>query len=241
MLISKLAWMGGMSWNSVWEQIFSSRPWGKYPGEDLIRFIARNFYQVPDRGSVKIVELGCGPGANIWYLAREGFSFCGIEGSASAVAIAEARLNEEVPGWRARGKFITGDLVMSVPKGELFDAAIDVEAACCNSFADAQRIYDAAAAALKPNGKLFVRTFATGTWGEGTGRKNADKEWFCAEGPLAGTGLGRFTDKDDLPVLLRAFNIDSIGLITREDSHSGKPVREWIVSATKKKTQVPKT
>lgn len=63
----------------IWDMVFSNQEWGKYPSEDLIRFIARNFYKVENRKNVKILELGCGPGANIWYLAREGFSFCGVD------------------------------------------------------------------------------------------------------------------------------------------------------------------
>jgi len=30
-----------MAWNSVLEDIFTSRPWDRYPAEDLIRFIAK--------------------------------------------------------------------------------------------------------------------------------------------------------------------------------------------------------
>ena len=42
----------------LWEGIFSSREWGKYPSETLIRFIARNFYNVSDRKAINILELG---------------------------------------------------------------------------------------------------------------------------------------------------------------------------------------
>jgi tRNA G46 methylase TrmB len=48
--------------------------WGKYPPEHVIRFVARNFYRVPDRKYVHLLEVGCGPGANVWFMAREGFA-----------------------------------------------------------------------------------------------------------------------------------------------------------------------
>lgn len=38
-----------MTWNKVWDNIFKNKEWGKYPNEELIRFIARNFYKVKDR------------------------------------------------------------------------------------------------------------------------------------------------------------------------------------------------
>ena len=31
-------------WDKGWDKIFSTAEWGKYPGEELIRFIARNFF-----------------------------------------------------------------------------------------------------------------------------------------------------------------------------------------------------
>jgi len=40
-----------MAWDPIWERVFSSQAWGKYPGEDLIRFVARNFYAAPDRAA----------------------------------------------------------------------------------------------------------------------------------------------------------------------------------------------
>jgi 2-polyprenyl-3-methyl-5-hydroxy-6-metoxy-1,4-benzoquinol methylase len=97
-------------WHQVWEQVFLSQAWGKYPSEDLIRFVARNFYKSEDRSRVKILEVGCGPGANLWFFAREGFSFSGVDGSAAAIEQATARLDAEVLGWRERGSLHVGDI-----------------------------------------------------------------------------------------------------------------------------------
>ncbi len=69
----------------IWENIFQNKEWGKYPPIPLVRFVAKNFYNVPNRKEIKILELGFGTGANLWYLAREGFSVYGIEGSKTAV------------------------------------------------------------------------------------------------------------------------------------------------------------
>ena len=68
-----------------WENIFASRGWGAYPPEELVRFIARNFRTVPDRSQVHVLEIGCGPGPNIWFLAREGYAAAGIDGSPTAI------------------------------------------------------------------------------------------------------------------------------------------------------------
>jgi len=43
-----------MGWDKVWERTFKSQEWGKYPNEELFRFIARNFYTV---GVLALVDL----------------------------------------------------------------------------------------------------------------------------------------------------------------------------------------
>lgn len=40
----------GKSFNQEWETVHSTQEWGMYPTEHVIRFIARNYYNVPERG-----------------------------------------------------------------------------------------------------------------------------------------------------------------------------------------------
>ncbi|MBM3273018.1 class I SAM-dependent methyltransferase [Candidatus Kaiserbacteria bacterium] len=139
-------------WDPVWESVFRNQVWGQYPGEEQIRFIARNFYRVPDRSSIRILEVGCGPGANIWYLAREGFSFVGIDGSETAIAQTRERLDREFPDWQKRGELRVGDIESLPYSDATFDAVMDVEAVYCNDFATSIRIYDEMARVVKPGG-----------------------------------------------------------------------------------------
>ena len=75
-----------MSWDNTWDKIFQDNEWAKYPAEDLIRFIAKNFYNAEIRKKIKILDIGCGTGCNLWFLAREGFQVFGIDGSKNAIA-----------------------------------------------------------------------------------------------------------------------------------------------------------
>ena len=61
-----------MNCDPLWETIFSTRAWGRYPSEDLIRFCAQRFYGLQPRSDVRLLEVGFGTGANLWYFAREG-------------------------------------------------------------------------------------------------------------------------------------------------------------------------
>ena len=219
--------------NDIWENIFTGQSWGKYPGEELIRFIARNFYCAKQRDKIRIIEIGCGPGANLWFLAREGFSFVGIDGSESAIRQAAERLDSECPGWRERGELHVGNVGNIPYEDETFDAVIDNECVCCNDFESSLKIYDEAGRVLRQDGKIFVRTFATGTWGEGTGVKIGSSAWLCSEGPLQGKGLARFTQFEEISKLLRSFENISIELITNSSNERKNVIKEWIICGDK--------
>jgi SAM-dependent methyltransferase len=220
-----------MSWDSVWEQVFSNQEWGKYPPEDFIRFIARNFYQVADRKAIKILEVGCGPGANLWFMAREGFSVYGIDGSKHAIDLARERLDQECPGWC--GDLVVGDIIQLPFDEGFFDAVIDNEALCCNSFNDSQLIYQAMARVCKVSGKLFSRTFATGCWGDKTGQSVGHNAWIVAEGPMSGKGYTRFTDIDEVEKLIQGFTLRNIEILTVTTDNRTHQIKELLIFGEK--------
>jgi len=221
-----------MSWDPVWEQVFTGQEWGKYPPEDFVRFIARNFYQVADRKAVKILEVGCGPGANLWFMAREGFSVYGVDGSKHAIDLAKARLDFECPGWN--GKLVVGDIVGLPFDGDFFDAVVDSEAVYCNSFNESRLIYQEMARVCRGGGKLFSRTFAIGCWGDKTGESVGHNAWIVAEGPMKGKGYTRFTDIEEVENLIQGFGVRSVEILTRTIDNRKHQIKELLILGEKK-------
>ncbi|HNV72633.1 MAG TPA: class I SAM-dependent methyltransferase, partial [Candidatus Ozemobacteraceae bacterium] len=151
----------------MWEEIFRARAWGKYPPEELIRFTARAFYRAPDRSSVKILDAGCGPGACCWYLAREGFTVTGVDGSLCALQQARERLAQE----RLTGTWVRGDLLhLPFPEAS-FDGVIDIAAVQQNRPAAIRSIIAGVSRILKPGGRFFSMMLAHGSWGDDLGRQ----------------------------------------------------------------------
>ena len=116
------------TWDPIWDDIFRSKGWGRHPPEHIVRFIARTFSSVRDRSIIRLLEIGCGPGANIWFMAREGFSVCGIDGSATAIHRARQRLTEE--GLTADLRI--GDYAQFPWPDSTFDGAIENVSLYCN-------------------------------------------------------------------------------------------------------------
>lgn len=220
-----------MSWDETWDNIFKNRGWGKYPSEDLIRFIARSFYSVESRESIKILEIGSGTGANLWYMAREGFSVYGIEGSASGVEQSIARLDLECPNWQ--GKIQQGDIIDIPYPDNFFDAIIDSEAISCNSMEDAKSIVNEATRVLKQGGAFFSKTFATGCYGENSGEKAGYNARYCKDGPLGNVGLVRFTSREDIELIFSEVTIQEVNLLSRTIDNQQHEIKEWIIHAVK--------
>lgn len=222
-----------MAWDEVWDEVFQRQEWGRYPAEDLIRFVARNFYKAPVRSAVRLLEVGCGPGGNLWFMAREGFATYGVDGSPTAVRRATGRLDAEVPGWT--GAVSVGDITRLEFADATFDGVVDSEAIYCNSFDESVQIYGEVRRVLKPGGLLFSRTFATGSLGDGTGEKLGRRYRRVSEGPAAGKGPCRFTAREDLPELLAGFAIEELDLLSRAPGgDEARAVREWLITARRR-------
>lgn len=220
-----------MSWDPVWEAIYRSRQWGKYPPEDLVRLVARHYYREPDRSKLHFVELGCGPGSGpSWYIAREGFALTGIDGSPVAIEQAQERFRAE----RLQAEFVAGDLDKLPWPDATFDCAVDVGCLQCNSEAETAQILGEVRRVLKPGGRHFSITASLGSWGDGAGKK-IDATTFEAvtEGPFANMGKMRFSSRADLEKLYAGFADLVIEYSTRSFDNGTREMTNWVLSCRK--------
>jgi SAM-dependent methyltransferase len=221
-------------WNPLWESVYQSRAWGQYPAEDVIRFVAGHFFQAPDRAKVCLLEAGCGSGANLWFMAREGFCTHGVDGSATAVRLAQERLARECQNWERNGGQVRVSDMSCLPYPDAsFDAVLDVVAGCYSPLEQARESYAELARVTRPGGKLFMRTFATGCWGEGTGTPAGPGMWNCTEGPLAGLGATRFTAQEQIAALLQGWQVERLERNLHSQADGSQAIIHWVVHATR--------
>ncbi|EAH4640455.1 class I SAM-dependent methyltransferase [Campylobacter jejuni] len=204
----------------IWENIFSQKEWGKYPSENVIRFIARNFYNVQDRSKINILELGFGTGANLWFCAKEGFSVSGIEWSKTGLERFRARLKDENLSTQIE-QIEIGDYLekLDLFKNESFDAWMDSYSLAYNDFEKTKQIIKKAMKKLKIGGKFFSIT--PSLYNEGF-EKDANLGYHLVK-PVSGTdaftGVIRYCDEEDLKRLYEGegYKITSIKIHIQKD------------------------
>ncbi len=218
-----------------WEKIYASRAWGQYPPEELVRFIARNFKDTTNKSEVRVLEIGCGPGPNIWYLVREGYSVSGIDGSPAAIQQAEERLiADELPHIKPEVELKVGDFSSLPWVDESFDVVIDIEALYANLMSDIKSTVTEIHRTLKPNGLFFGKMFGIETMGSNSGKMLEIGTMQCPEiGPCTGNESAHFFTRDEINDLFSGFSDISIDQVNRTDHNGAVKISEWLVTTRK--------
>ena len=125
-----------------------------YPNEYLIQFIASRYFKLPhkERKNIRILELGCGSGANLWMLSKEGFDTYGIDSSKHGLELAAQHLHVK---WGVAADLQYGSF-LNLPYGDgFFDAVVDVVSCQHLCLNDSQLALNEACRVLKTGGAFF--------------------------------------------------------------------------------------
>lgn len=183
-----------MSFSAEWESAF--REGGhdsRWPWSDLVSMTKRYAKQLGP--GCRVLEIGCGVGANIPFLLTSGASYYAVEGSKTAAHTARARFPE------LADHIHTGDFIADIPFDGTFDLIVDRAAMTHNSEAAIRRGIGQLSTKLKPGGLYIgIDWFSTAHSGFSTGEP-AEDQWtrqgFCS-GPFAGVGQVHFSDEAHL-------------------------------------------
>lgn len=213
-----------------WDEKFSTRAWGRWPPEDLVRFMGRNFKHVKDKSKVGVLEVGCGPGANVWFLHREGYAVSGIDISPAAIDIARKRIateNQEciapAPDLRV-GNFAR----LPWPDGG-FDVVADIFALYANTLPVIESALAEIARVLKHGGLFYSKLWGRRSTGYGTGKEIEPGTYDAIEaGPCAGMGMTHFFSREEIArVFGRHFTPIAIDTIFRTDEAAHQEIEEF--------------
>ena len=129
----------------------------RWPWDSVVTFVFRNAPRERAREDVRILEVGCGGGPNLWFAAREGFSVTGIDGSEPGVEAARARFAADGLDADLR----VGDFTALPFADATFDLAIDRGSiTCCGFSAGAQAVAEVRRV-LRPGGRFLFVPYAS--------------------------------------------------------------------------------
>jgi ubiquinone/menaquinone biosynthesis C-methylase UbiE len=212
-----------------WDEKFSSRAWGRYPPEDLVRFMGRRFRDA-DRKLVHVLEVGCGPGANLWFLHREGFAVHGIDVSQTAIELATSRLaTENAVISSAAANLRVGNFSNLPWPNENFDVVVDIFALYANTLEVILQALHEVDRVLKPGGLLYTKLWGTHTTGFGQGIE-LEPGTFDAipTGPCTNMGVTHFFTLEEIETVFGSFfQTIAIDRVIRDDSTSTQKIEEF--------------
>ncbi len=215
-----------MSWDPVWEEIYRARDWTRYPTEDIVRFVAVRF---PERRTrhPRVVDLGCGTGGNLWFLAREGCEGIGIDGSATALAKARARLAEDGLAAQLEQLDLNGLSAALAPAS--VDGVVAMGSLQCNRLAEARAIAAQARDLLRPGGWFLATVTAVGTTGYGSGTEVEPGTFTdIPVGALKGMGLIHYYTEHEVRSLAEGLVDVRLGWFSRSLDGTDE-YRHWVV------------
>jgi len=189
-----------------WEAIHESRRWGQTPNEHLVRFIKRN----RDKLGNDALDVGCGAGAQSFFLEDCGFQVIGIDGSLSAILDCNERR-------RPLMTFLCLDACSLTMGDNLFDLVVDV--CCLQHILDPSHItaINEINRVLKPGGSFFS---VTAKW---------DHSTHIADTPM------RMMRRNEIDPLYKGcgFATSSIDMSNFSDRNGAAWISHWIIQAKK--------
>jgi SAM-dependent methyltransferase len=220
----------------TWEEVHAAREWGTWPDADLIRFVKGSWRRTFVDRAPKVLELGCGAGANLRLFADVGAEIGAVDISPSAVTRAAANLESWRPGWTAVGGSVDEALRVESVEGlpwpeATFDLVVDVESLGMLPYDLARAAYAEAWRVTRPSGVLFTRTFS---WETFVGDRSAEvsQGYFApSEGPMVAVPPTRLTRREQLSDLLGPWQIEHVDLVSRVPESGPNEVHEYVIVA----------
>ncbi|PIP23314.1 MAG: hypothetical protein COX90_02035 [Candidatus Nealsonbacteria bacterium CG_4_10_14_0_2_um_filter_38_17] len=140
-----------------WNKIF--KEYGKFftkPQEDIPKIVKL----FREKGVKKALDLGCGSGRHIVYLAKHGFEVYGIDIAPKGIGITKSWLKKE----KLKARLKIGNIYKKLPyPNNFFDALISIQVLNHNRIGNIRKLIKEIERILKPEGLIFITVSRRGS------------------------------------------------------------------------------
>ncbi|MGD8505089.1 MAG: methyltransferase domain-containing protein [Candidatus Bathyarchaeota archaeon] len=206
-----------------WNQILQRKDYTpENPDEIVVDFAAI----LERRETRRILDLGCGAGRHVIYLAKQGFQTCGADISETGLKLTNKRLSSR----KLEAEIVKCDMKSTPFVNSCFDAVICMKAIYHQKLNGIQMTISEVNRVLKTNGLFLVDFHSIRSSKHGKGIRVEANTFLQENGAEEGV-LHHFVDERELQELLENFRI--IDLETREKTINSYQQSQVIVTSEK--------
>lgn len=211
----------------------------KYPNTSMISAIAPLVLKLkkPDRKELRVLEIGCGSGANLWMLADEGLDTYGLDASKTGLKLCKEMLEER----GTQAKLFCGDMTSMPFESSFFDVIIDVVSMQHLTFNQHLECVNEIFRCLKYGGTFFSYHLGDNSVSFNNSAKFIDH---CTidnipEGyPLSGNGPTCFLSRNEVKRMLSESSFEEISIERETKSYNNSKWHLEYLSITALKTEM---
>lgn len=193
-----------------WDQILQRKDYRPTsPDEIVVNFVSI----IEKRNAKKVLDLGCGAGRHVNYLAKNGFEAFGVDISETGLKLTKKRLRKV----KLEAAMVKSDMKFLPFIGSCFDAAVCVNTIYHQRLKEIKEAVSELHRVLKKKGLLLTNFHSkrSGKYGKGV---EVEENTFAGEtGPEKGV-LHHFVDENEIHKLFKDFRL--VDLETREKMES---------------------
>jgi SAM-dependent methyltransferase len=202
----------------------------RWPWSDVVSLVTRHV--MPLGPGVRVLELGCGSGANIPFFKASRCEYYSVEGSAVVLPKVRAAHPD------LADRIVPGDFTLDLPVPGEFDVIVDRAALAGNATEAIRRALSLVYRKLKPAG-LFIGvdwySVRHPDYQRGEPGADANTRTGYLDGVFAGVGPVHFSDEDHLRHLFESFELVRLDHKTLEAHipEEGWTIATWNIVARK--------
>ena len=184
-------------WNKRYEKHSDMSIW---PWSDLVSYVMRYSHS---NKKLRVLEIGCGAGANIPFFLSLGYKYYGIEGSAIIID----KLKRRFP--IIKKNIVTGDFTSEIPFDGKFDLVIDRSSLTHNTTEGIKKCLDLVYDKMKNDSKYIGIDWFSTSHQDYSRAIKVDKYTRSGytKGQFANVGIVHFSNKSHLKKLFKKFEI----------------------------------